>query len=218
MAEKRTWKDVISFLDNEGIEHEVNGEMLTFYPVSMGTLFKVKSIGKPLAKALAILFDDKNRDYGTVNRSMRSEDGAGVDTEIIIDAVTVDMATLRSKQKEESIEGLIDALLDDDAKKTIGALIVESIKKSEHFKDVDMPSPLEFMNTIPADSIIDFLTGVAKANKGVLGPLAETLTDLWAKVHAKVKKAVSEEPLDTDTATSSPTKDTKESPTVREAD
>ncbi len=207
----KKWKDVMTFLESEGIEHIVMGETLMFHPVSMGTLLEIRSIGKPLAKAIGTLFADKTRDYGSVNRTVMQEGGKGADTEMIIEPIGIDLAKLRSTQKEESIEGMIESLTSDDSKKALGKIIMESVKQSEKFKDVEMPSPLEFMNSIPANSIVEFLTGVAKANKGVLGPLADTLTGLWAKAQTKIQKALSD---DEDTETSSPTKDTvAEAPT-----
>ena len=219
MADKKSWKDIISFLTPVEVTHEVNGEMLTFRPVSMGTLFEVKTIGAPLVKALKVLFDKHDRDFGSVYRSMTNESGKTADTENIIEPISVEMAKLRSTQQEESIENLIEALLSDNAKKLIGKIIIESIKTSEKFEGVEMPPPGEFMNSIPTTSIVDFLTGVAKANKGVLGPLEDSLTDLWATVQTKIKTAVNENTQpDTETETSPKTKDTSPSPSSEQAD
>lgn len=204
----KKWKEVMTFLESEGIEHIVMGEPLTFHPVSMGTLLEIRSIGKPLAKAIGTLFADKTRDFGSVNRSMTPEGAKLPDTEMIIEPIGIDLAKLRSTQKSESIEGMIEALTSDDSKKALGKIIMESIAKSDRFKGVDMPSPIEFMNSIPANSIVEFLTGVAKANKGVLGPLADTLTGLWAKAQTKIQQALSDDD-DTDTEILDPTKDTE---------
>ena len=200
-----TWKDKLTFLEPEGIEHEVIGQQIMFYPVSLGTLFEIKVIGAPLAKALAVLFDDNGRDYGTVSRNFHTADGQHMDSELIVEPRTVEMATLRVKQRSESIEALTDALLDDKAKKAVGKIIVESMK--DHFDKDQVPPPIEFMNQIPATSIVDFLTGVAKANKGVLGPLADSLTGLWAKAKMKMDQALSDEPA-MQSVDSSPTEDT----------
>ena len=203
-----SWKDKLTFLEPDGVEHDVGGQAIMFYPVSLGTLFEIKVIGAPLAKALSVLFDDKGRDYGTVSRNFHTPDGQNMDSEIIVEARTPEMATLRAKQRQESIEKLMEALLNDKAKKAVGKIIIESMK--DKFDQGQVPPALEFMNEIPATSIVEFLTGVAKANKGVLGPLAESLTGLWAKAKTKMDQALSDESV-IDDAASSPIADTEPS-------
>lgn len=188
--EKKSWKDAFTFLEPDGVIHTVGGEEIEFFPISLGTLFEIKEIAKPLSKALAILFNDKERDYGSINRNFHTPDGEKLDNELIIEPMSVDMAKLRQSQREDSIESLMESLLDTNAQKVVGKLIMESMKN--RWADVEKPSSLEFMKVIPAPTIVDFLTGVAKANKGVLGPLAETLTGLWTKVRTKIESAVSE--------------------------
>ena len=211
MSEKTaTWKDKLTFLEPEGIEHEVMGQKIMFYPVSLGTLFEIKVIGAPLAKALAVLFDEKGRDYGTVQRNFHQpnseQSDERMDNELIVEARTPEMATLRANQRQESIEGLLEALLNDKAKKAVGKIIVESMR--DHFDKDQVPPGIEFINEIPAPSIVDFLTGVAYSNKGVLGPLADQLMGLWAKAKGKMDQALSDETV-IDDAASSPTEDTE---------
>lgn len=208
--EKKSWKDAFTFLEPDGVTHAVGGEDIEFFPISLGTLFEIKQIAKPLAKALAILFNDKERDYGSINRNFHTPDGEKLDNELIIEPMSVDMAKLRQSQREDSIESLMESLLDTDAQKVIGKLIMESMKN--RWDQIEKPSPLEFMKAIPAPTIVDFLTGVAKANKGVLGPLAETLTGLWTKVRTKIESAVSE----TEDEASNETEDTSESSGIDE--
>ena len=114
----------------------------------------------------------------------------------------------KAKDRSELIEGLMDALLNDKSKAVIGKLIVESMK--DYFDKGQVPPGIEFMNTIPATSIVGLLTGVAKANKGVLGPLAESLTGLWAKAKMKLDSALASENDESATSdeASSPTEDT----------
>ncbi len=209
MTEKKSWKDSFSFLEPDAITHKVNGQDIEFYPVSLKTLFEIKTIAKPLAMALGVLFEDKGRDIGSVSRNFHTPDGEHLDNEMIVEPISLDLAKLRATQRSESIQNLMEALTDEAAKKTLGKLIVESMKK--HFEKDQAPPPLEFMNEIPANSLVDFLTGVAKANKGVLGPLADTLTGLWAKVQTKMKTALSDEENATESETSSPTEPTSES-------
>lgn len=205
--EAKSWKDKLTFLESDSVEHEVNGTMISFHAVSLGTLFEIKVIGEPLAKALAVLFDDKGRDYGTVSRNFYQPNSGQadqrMDNELIVEPRTPEMAALRAKQREESIGGLIEALLNDKSKAVLGKLIVESMK--DYFDKGQVPPGVEFMNQIPATSIVDFLTGVAKANKGVLGPLAESLTGLWAKAKNRLNSALASED---ESESSSPTEDT----------
>ena len=202
---KLSWKDKLTFLEPDGVEYEVDGKNIMFYPVSTGTLFEIKIIGKPLAKALAVLFDDKGRDFGSVNRNFHTADGKHLDSEVIIEPVSVEVASLRIKQRENSVESLIDALLDDKAKKVVGKLIVESMR--DEWDGVDPPPPIEFMNQVPGTALVPLLTGVAIANKGVLGPLAGTLANLWAKAQTRINQALSDD--ETNDETSNPIGDTK---------
>ena len=125
--EAKSWKDKLTFLEPDGVEHTIEGTAVMFYPVRLGTLFEIKVIGAPLAKALAVLFDDKGRDYGTVSRNFYQPNSGQadqrMDNELIVEPRTPDMAALRAKQREESIEGLIEALLNEKSKAVIGKLI-----------------------------------------------------------------------------------------------
>lgn len=183
------WKAKASFLAPTYEVSLVQNESVRFYSISVGMAFKLRNAGKSLAKALALLFTDTKKDAGSVYRKF---EGDSIGFESINDPITEKMAVLRSNQQSQAVQDVVDALTDPENVTLIGEIILSSLRDT--FKDSDdRPTAQEFMAELPLPVLTDMLLGVAKANKRVLGPLGQTLSDLWPEVQALIQKRLKPE-------------------------
>jgi hypothetical protein len=183
-----SWKERWTFIKPKGEEHEVEGQKLIFYPVSMSSLFTLKVIATPIAKALATIFQNENNDIGITDRT--SGDGklnGEFVTEKIIEPVSLDLATFRLQQKQSAIEEALQIIFDPINSRIIMRLIMDSLRdefdrgRTEEQKNADADILLE---NIDGAQFREFLTGLFKSNKKVFGPLADMV--------AQSKKVINE--------------------------
>lgn len=178
------WKESAGFLSQEPIEHTVNGNKVKFYPVSVGYAFKLKTLAKPIAAGLTVLFANEKNDTGTIERTV--DDGR----EIIMEALRPEMADARIRQRQAAVEGIVDALMDESNRNTLGSLIIDSIYRGIWGSRDACPPAQEFMGDegIPLPDLTDLLIGVALANKGIFGPLmgAEVQSRLGSALRDKL--------------------------------
>ncbi len=169
-----SWKDKfpsLSFIAPEFIEHPVQTKLLRFYPISVKSAFRVRSIAQPIAKALASLLGKHDNDVAQkVKTKMR--DGKVEDQDIQTEAIPKEIAELRSKERERAVSDAVMVLLDPDNSVIIGMLLADSLR--DNFpRDIMVADAKEFVDELPAPVLTEFLVGLALANKKVLGPLAE---------------------------------------------
>jgi len=174
------WKSNCSFLSPKPTESTVGGTAIKFYPVSVGLAFQLKDIAKPLAAGLAVLFTSERNDTGTIERTVA--DGR----EIIMEAIQPGLADARVRQRREAIQGIVEALTNETNKEVIGSIIIDSIYRDIWKTKDAAPPPAEFMGAegISLENLGEFLVGVAKANKGIFGPL------MTADIQARLESAI----------------------------
>mgnify|MGYP006274708185 CR=1 len=187
-SQSSDWRDKITAFAPNFITHQVNGEDVRFYAISVGMMFRLKTIGRPLARSLAVLFGKNDRDQATADRQV------GEDREIVIEAISEGLAKIRHEQKTEAIEGLIDGLTKDNNVEVIGEIIMNSMRDVFPPNDKSNPPAKEFMDSLPAPVLTALIVGVAKANKGVLGPLADQVADQMADSVARIAARNNEAP------------------------
>lgn len=199
------WKAKLSCFTPNYIEHQVGDDTLRFWPVSVGIVFELRRIGKPLAKSLSVLFERHNSDQGT--HDVLEKDEHGQDRrEMTIMPIDVEMARLRHDQRSHAIEELIESITSPDNAEVIGKIIMDSLHDVFPKGDKDNPPAAAFIRELPTTALGAMLVGVAKANKDVLGPLADRVTEATEAVVARIGKppANSAEPSK-DEETPSPT-------------
>lgn len=172
MTEQKKWQDKLSCFSPNYVLHEVAGEELHFYPVSVGMAFKLRVIGRPLAKSLSVLFGNKDQDHGTRDVTVRNEYGTD-DRQIIIDPISEGLARIRHEQRTESIEKLVESLTDDGNAAVVGEIIMDSLRDVFPKGDAHRPPPTEFINQMPLPVLGGMIMGLVQANKEVFGPLTE---------------------------------------------
>lgn len=207
MSNGTGWKEALTCFSPNFITHKVGDQDLNFYAVSLGMAFKLKVVGKPMARSLAVLFGNKDNDHGTADRSIANEHG-GEDREILIEPISEGMAKIRHEQRVEAIDKLVEALTSDTNISLIGEIIMDSLKEVfDPAKKGDWPPASEFINSMPLPIVGEMVMGVIESNKRVFGPLTEQVA---AAARAAVKR-VGAANTDPDT---SPAPDSVEEPPV----
>ena len=167
------WQNNKAFIGGTNYEErEVNGEALRFYPVSVGVMFKLRRIAKPLAGALSVLFTSQNSDYGVIQREFDN----GKSKETSTEAIPVKLAELRTRERADAIEKLVEAVTDPKNADVIGAVVIDSLRDVFPRRGPavrDNPKPGEWLESLGADTLVLLLRGVAAANKDVIGPLGD---------------------------------------------
>lgn len=164
-------KDSLSFLQRHKEPHEIDGTDIDFYSISIKKLFKLGAIAGPISRAIATFFDDKTKDAEVVTREWAEKDGARRD-DYESKAISPEMAELRIRKKSEAIQQLIDALTGDDNSLLLAELIFDSARdlfpRDPSKKDLE-----EFLNSVDAGQMTEFVIGLILGNKKAFGPLAD---------------------------------------------
>lgn len=153
-----------SFLTTVGMEHEVNGETLTFYPLSIKALFSLRVIGKPLAQAVAALFSGVGRENGHQERVVAK--GDDYETETTIAPIDPKLAQVKIDDRNKAIEGLIDAFTKESNLSTLLGVIENSIRGKVSAKDLE---------STDVKILSQMCEGVYKANEETFRPLVGRL-------------------------------------------
>lgn len=167
------WKSKASFVgETNYTEHRVGDKDYKFYPVRVSTMFKLRRVALPLAKALAALFKPRGSfDSTIVERTLTEEDGA-VSKEVRNEAIEPELAKIRTDERVLAISELVEAFTDETNAAILGDIIVDSLREV-YDAGKNNPPGHEVIKAISLPTLKDLLIGVAKANKEVLGPLAD---------------------------------------------
>jgi hypothetical protein len=169
------WKEKLSCFTPNYIEHDVCGQQVKFWPVSVGLTFELRRIGKPLAKSLSVLFSKNANDNGT--QDLIEKDERGNDRrELTILPISEGLAKIRHEQQTEAIEGLVESLTNPEHAEIVGKLLMDSLREVfPREEKKDWPPVQVFIKELPLPALGAMLAGLAMANQEVLGPLTETV-------------------------------------------
>lgn len=176
------WVENLAYLTPTFEEHEINGTPARFYPVSVGLAFKLRRTAEPIAKALTVLFQDKNQDFGTKTTTDKETQ------QIVIEPLSPTMAEFRAKQSQQAWSDLLGAFTDEENMSVISEIIQDSLRE-------DFPDPIpakEFFARVPMTVMPEMLMGILKANKGVFGPLGKTLENTLSRAKESVAAKIDE--------------------------
>jgi hypothetical protein len=218
MASK--WSSIKSYGNDTSITHKVGDQEVRFWPVSVKLLLELRGLIQPLSNSIAILTASNPSDTGQTFREVGSpytdEEGKLVsvagrlvrDTETVAEAIDPKLAMHRDKQRADAISSLLSAATDQANAESIGKIIIDSVRRGDFFDSV--PTASEFMDEMTPETLIGLLTGVAKANKGVFGPLAgrfENLKDgVLGRINLEPKDKSDAEKIQTERGGTSPIK------------
>lgn len=190
------WQEKIGCFTPNFITEKVMDKDVHFYPVSVGLMFKLREVGRPLARSLAVLFAKNEADMGSKNVILDNVSG-GKDQEISVEPISEGLAKIRHEQRVDAIEGIVTSLTDPKNVTIVGEIIMDSMRDVFPRGDNDNPPAQEFMQQLPVPALTGCLIGVGKANKGVFGPLADQVADAIAASVARIaeQKTSSDEPV-----------------------
>lgn len=186
-----SWKSKFTFLTPNCVSHTIGEKEYKFYPISVGLAFKLRSVAKPLTKALTTLLGDTKEDTGSIQRVVANAQGTS-DQEIVIEPISADLARLRHEQRQKAVEELVEALTAEANLEIVGDILVDSLREDFPPGDKSNPTGKQFMAEITLPNVPDLLIGVAKANKGVFGPLVSKVGAMMSGLKAQVEARVLE--------------------------
>lgn len=161
------------FTSPEPIEHEVSGQIVKFWPISVGLVFRLRGLAKPLARSVAALFTNADNDTSV------EEISQGTHRKISKSAISSELAKLRFEQRQVAVEQLTEGLLNDASAKVLAEVCIDSMREAFIKKE----TPVEkFLAEIPAPAFMEMLSGVAKANKKLFDPLKKAVEGMASTI------------------------------------
>lgn len=160
---------------SKAITQKVNGEDRSFYPISLRVAFNLQSVAKPLARALTTLLSPTKQDTGLVTEDYVDQ-GATVQ-KTTRTSISLELAELRSRQRADAVQGLVEELLNAKNIAILGELFLDALTPPRDRKSGER-EPAEcdaFMAQVDLGALIDLFQGVARANASVFGALGEKL-------------------------------------------
>lgn len=175
-----------SYLSQSFVEHTVNGRVLHFYPVRLYETFRLRTVAKPLVRALTMLFQGGDSDKSTQSDyeydPAKGKDPTGM--KITRMATNVELASYRDKQRADAAAEIMDTLLTESNADILVRLFMDSLR--EDYKPNPNPDQIRTMReSLDVVSFGQMLVGLGKANKDALGPFAK-------QIALKVTEAVGE--------------------------
>lgn len=183
------WKTKLTFLTPNSVSHKIGDKEYNFYPISVGLAFKLRAVAKPLTRALTALLGGSSNDTGSIQRKVANDKG-GDDQEIVVEPISADLAKLRHEQRQTAVSELVDVLTAEANINIIGDIMVDSLRDIFPPGDKTNPSGADFMAQINLPDLPELLWGIAKANKGVFGPLVGKIEGLMSSVKSQIEKRV----------------------------
>lgn len=173
------WKDKLAFLGKARfVTHEVEGDTYNFYRVSAGALFALREAAKVIGGAFAVLMDSTARDSGSTVTSFVAGESVPAGQTTACQAATPEVIKLRLDSKSKAVRDIIDAITDQKNVNVFAQLVIDSLAETFPRDAKDNPTPDQFMKEVDPSALVGMVIGVAKANKGMFGPLGEMLGGL----------------------------------------
>lgn len=158
--------------DGDSKTKKEGGKEITFYPLPLGVLLKVKNTLKEASPFIAICFVDKTQDQDTekLDTVTTAGDGAYPTTSVITKAVSPSTASHRFKQRKEGIDSLLEALCADNTRGLLAEIVIASASEEFSEDDKDM-----LIDQMPINVLMELLSGVLAASSGAFAELGEYL-------------------------------------------
>ena len=147
-----------------------------FYSIPHGTILKVKTAAKPLAKLISTLMTDTSKDCATDHTTVPSEqkdaNGENLNTvNFVTSEISPSLASLRHKHMSEAIGEMLETLLDADTQSLLSEIIVRSAK--DMFQPEDAATLADNMDT---GTMFQFLSGAFEASASGISGLGKFLS------------------------------------------
>jgi len=161
------------------VDREIQGVKVTFYTCSVGTCARLSGLLAEMAGHFtALLGSSSSRDQGSTEEVYAPPEGekGEIFTKTIVQPINPDLAILRAKQREKSVQGAVTSLFSDKNRAAIGELFMDSLKDDfPRGKKRPVDECLAFVDEMDLPIFIEFFRGLAEANAKVFGDLGKEL-------------------------------------------
>lgn len=163
-----------TFLSDRSATMPVDGQDHKFYPVSVKTIFKLKTVGKTIAKAVQALLSGGKEDTSQKSSEIaETAPGGAYQKNLSIDAISPELAEVRYKQKQRALEDLVDAILSEDSSFLLVDMIVDSMRDAGFPKNMSTSQKAEWLQNCSGTAMVEMVIGVIEANKSLFAPLGK---------------------------------------------
>lgn len=167
-----------NWLNKKVIEKDIDGEMIKFRRVPVGTLQKFRTVGDEVSKALGMLFKDTSHDVevdqmSTPSESVDNEGTPFMSSSVKQSAGHPSVLSMRKIQMEEGIKGIINAFLKDDSMEVLCEIIAKSAW--EVYGDVGEDKYLDIRDNMDGITFVLFLKYAFEASAGDYANLGKSL-------------------------------------------
>jgi len=166
------------FWNQQGITKDIGGKFITFYPLPIGMLMRLKNTCKEAAPFMAMCFTDTAKDVKVDSTSSVKTEGEGVYpvTNTVTEALSPSLATFRFQQKERGIASLIETLFSEGTKDLLADIIIYSAPETFTKDDKEL-----LLEGTPLPIFIEMGAAILEANKGAFAGLGEHLPRLLSR-------------------------------------
>jgi hypothetical protein len=167
--------DKFRLLCPQGEIRTIEGVDFTFYPVSLRCAAKMAPLLSRLAGHFSLLLGGESRtDQGRTIEDYTTADGDVV-SKTVVDPINPDLARLRDEQRERSIAGAVEAILDDRHRLAVGELLMDSLRDDfpRGAKQRSAADIQDFVDQMEVPVFIEFVKGLAAANARIFGDLGK---------------------------------------------
>lgn len=157
----------LALVPSAPITKQINNKDVDFYPLSLRATLKIKTLAKPIATALAVLFADTKTDIAKTTEEFQNVPEGLVSSKLNLQAISTDLAKMRSDQKQKAFADLVDAFLDEKNMDALTEIVLDSLRIKASAQDAK-----GYQNEWDVTMMVELLKGVLEANVRVFGPLA----------------------------------------------
>lgn len=185
----RNWLKERPAYTSKGTVRAVEGQDISFYPVSGHVALMLRAVARPVAKLISHLTDNSRDGDRRVKHSMfesATDKGANTDME----PVTLDVIQFRANQRSGAIDEFLESLFSEEVLQVLGCLIIDSMRPRDDIAPPDAAEGGKFARGLDLPIMRQYLAGVVAANGAAFGPLGEALGQLKTLVAQRVKAAV----------------------------
>lgn len=158
---------------SKGVEFDYLGTTRTAYPLSAGCIFKLKNVAPHISKVLSVVFEKTEGDSSHKYASYKDGDTQSVENSS--EAVSPEIIQIRTRQKTEAIQGIVDFFLSDESSELLIDVLWSGLRLGSE-KPKTEAERSEILADMTVEELSAMLQGIFKANKKVLGPFSDTLT------------------------------------------
>ena len=190
------------FLSPQPVEHIIDGQTYKFWPVSTKMLFQLRTLAKPVAKAIGTLLTSTQNDFGKETVEVRAPDD-GYQIRTTLQPIPADLAKTRHEQRTAALDGLVEGLMNEASSLALALLVMDSMRDQYPRSEVTPAGAQKFIAETPATAMVEMLAGVGAANKKLFDPLKARVTELTATLRGQLDAQPSKPSEEQPTATTS---------------